>query len=134
MQSAPTHLVRKLGDRVPKLLKRHLGKAARLAAVQLPRPLVPQQLHRAHADAQELAHAFAAEGVGHARPLDLAVQRLVAHAQQRAAGHPQAQAAGGDGGAFHALAGPGAAARHGGAAAAVAGAPGALSRAMPRVA
>jgi hypothetical protein len=45
-------------------------------------PLLAQQLDGAHADAQVLVHARAVEGVGHARQLDLAVQRLVAHAQQ----------------------------------------------------
>ena len=56
---------------------------------------------RADADAQVLVHALAVEVVGHAGQLDLAVQRLVAHAQQGAVGHAEAKAVGGDGGAFH---------------------------------
>ena len=39
--------------------------------------------------------------VGHAGQLDLAVQRLVAHAKQGAVGHPKTKAVGGNGGAFH---------------------------------
>ena len=64
----------------------------------LPRP---QDLDRAHADAQVLVDALAVELVGHAGQLDLAVQRLVAHAQQGAVGHAEAEAVGRDGGAFH---------------------------------
>jgi hypothetical protein len=41
-----------------------------------------QPFHRADADAQVLVHPLAVEVVGHAGQLDLAVQRLVAHAQQ----------------------------------------------------
>jgi hypothetical protein len=50
--------------------------------VQLLMPCGAQQLDGAHADAQVLVDALAVEVVGHARQLDLAVQRLVAHAQQ----------------------------------------------------
>ena len=64
-------------------------------------PSLAQDLDRAHADAQVLVDALAVEVVGHAGQLDLAVQRLVAHAQQRAVGHAEAEAVGGDGRAFH---------------------------------
>ena len=78
-------------------LERDFGEAPQLAAVQLLRPLLPQQFDRAHADAQMLIHALAVELVGHAGQLDLAVQRLVAHAEQRAVGNAKAEAVGGDG-------------------------------------
>ena len=77
------------------LLKRHLRKTAQLAAVQLIQPTRAQQLDGAHADAQVLVYAFAVEVVGHAGEFDLAMQRLVAHAQKRAVGHPKAKAIGG---------------------------------------
>ena len=48
-----------------------------------------------------LADRALVEGVGLARQLDLAVQRLVGHAEQRPVGHAEAVALGGDGGAFH---------------------------------
>jgi hypothetical protein len=82
-------------------LERHLGKAAQLAAVQAARTLLAQQLDGPHADAQVLVDPLAVEVVGHAGQLDLAVQRLVADAQQRAVGHAEAEAVGGNGGAFH---------------------------------
>ena len=47
------------------------------------------------------ATARLVEGVGGARQLDLAVQRLVGDAQQRAVGHPQADSLGGDRAALH---------------------------------
>jgi hypothetical protein len=48
------------------------------------------------------ADAAAAELAGHAGELDLAVRRLVGHAQQRAMGtHLEAETVGGDGGRLH---------------------------------
>jgi hypothetical protein len=41
--------------------------------MQLFRPLLAQQLDRAHADAQMLIHAFAVELIRHAGQFDLAV-------------------------------------------------------------
>ncbi len=83
------------------LLEGDFREAAQLAAVQPGHAAGTQDVDGAHADAQMLVHALAVEVVGHARQLDLAVQRLVGHAQQRAVGHAEAEAVGGDGGAFH---------------------------------
>src|SRR5438552_13638491 len=78
------------------LLKRDLGEAAQLAAVQLVDTGLAQQFDRADADAQVLIDPLAVEMIRHAGQLDLAVPRLVAHAQQRAVGYPKAKAVGGD--------------------------------------
>ncbi len=83
------------------LLKRHLGKAAQLAAVQLVDAFGAQQFNGPHPDAKMLINPFAVKMVGHARQLDLAVQWLVADAQQSAIGHPKAETVGGDRGTFH---------------------------------
>ena len=64
-------------------------------------PVGAQQFDGADADQQVLVHALAVEVVGHAGQLDLAVQRLVADAQQRAVGHAEAEAVGGNRRAFH---------------------------------
>ena len=49
-----------------RLLERHLGKAAQLAAVQLVQALTAQQLDGPHADAQVLIDPLTVEGIGHA--------------------------------------------------------------------
>jgi hypothetical protein len=77
----PRHRDELIGLGMPDcLLKRHLGEAPELAAVQLLKPLAAQDVKRANADTQMLVDALAVERVGHAGQLDLAVQRLVAHA------------------------------------------------------
>ena len=83
------------------LLKRHFGKAAQLAAVQLLGALGAQQFNGPHADAQVLVYPFTVKVVGHAGQLDLAMQWLVTHTQQGAVRHPKAEPVGGNGGAFH---------------------------------
>ncbi len=60
-----------------------------------------QQVHRGDADLDVFGDGPFVEAVGLARQLDLAVQRLVGHAQERAVGHAEAIALGGDGGRFH---------------------------------
>src|SRR6185436_8155609 len=88
-------------SRLEHLLKSHLVETSQLAAVQALAAFGAQDLDRAHADAQMLIDAFAIELVGHAGQLDLAMQGLVAHAQQGAIRDAEAEAVGGDGGAFH---------------------------------
>ena len=56
---------------------------------------------RTRFDLEMLADALAIELAGHARELDLAMQRLVGDAQQRTVGHPEAIAVGGDRRRFH---------------------------------
>ena len=48
-----------------------------------------------------LGHCPLVEGVGGARQLDLAVERLVGHTEERAVGNPQAVALRRDGAALH---------------------------------
>src|SRR5664280_3748555 len=69
------------------LLEGDLGEAAELAAMQLIDSPVAQQFDGPHADAQMLVDPLSIEMVRHAGQLDLAVQRLVADAQQRAVRH-----------------------------------------------
>ena len=81
------------------------GTAARRScaacANAAPRRLAAQRVERREADLQMLADRALVEGVGRARQLDLAVQRLVGDAEQRAVGHAQAIALRGDGAALH---------------------------------
>jgi hypothetical protein len=83
------------------LLKRDLGEAAQLARMQPLGFLLLEPLQRLEADLEMLADALAIELAGHARELDLAMQRLVGDAQQRTVGHPEAIAVGGDRRRFH---------------------------------
>src|SRR5690606_36941824 len=71
------------------LSERRLVEGAQLARVQA-RALGPQQLHRLNADLQMLGDRAFVETVGLSRQLDLAVQRLVRHAQQRPVRHAEA--------------------------------------------
>ena len=63
------------------LLERHFGEAAQLAAVQAIDTFAPQLLERRDADTQVLIDPGPVEMIGHARQLDLPMQRLVAYAQ-----------------------------------------------------
>ncbi len=66
-----------------------------------PRAFGTQALARAYADLQVAGDRLLVEHVGLPRQLDLAVERLVGHAQQRAVGDAEAVALRGHGGAFH---------------------------------
>src|SRR6476660_6510852 len=80
--------------------ERRLVEGAQLARMQR-LPAHAQEIERLEADLEVLSHRALVEGVGGARQLDLAVQRLVGDAQQRAIGHPQPVAVGGDRAALH---------------------------------
>src|SRR5664279_1511058 len=83
------------------LLECDLGEAAQLSAVQLIDSRLAQQLDRANADAQMLVDALAVEMVGHPGQLDLAVQGLVADAEQGSVRDAEAETVRGDGRALH---------------------------------
>src|SRR5690606_1704714 len=75
------------------LAKQRLIKTAQLARVQTTH-LAAQQFQRRNAYVQMLGHRPLIEGPRRPRQLQLAVQRLVRHAQQGAVGNPQPVALG----------------------------------------
>jgi uncharacterized protein len=86
--------------RVPVSPERRLIKGAQLARMDARAGLL-QQGDRLDADLEVLVHGPLVEGVGRARQLDLAMQRLVGDAEQGAVGHAQPVALRGDGARFH---------------------------------
>src|SRR4029077_14960846 len=78
-----------------------LGKAPELPRVQ-PFPFLRLELlQRLETDLEVLSVSLGRELAGHARELDLAMQRLVRHAKQCAVGNPKTKAVRSDGGRFH---------------------------------
>ena len=83
------------------LLKCDFGKAPQLTRMQTFAFLRFQPFERVKSDLEMLADAPTVELAGHARELDLSVQRLVRDAQQRAVGHTKAETIGRYGGRLH---------------------------------